>query len=78
MSIENDSPDHQQEEIEDEDESKSKRLTKTQECLMFLRHAWKLLKEPNIFLVVVSFGVMEGLFSNILFWAPYYYIQINE
>lgn len=35
---------------------------------------WKILKDLNIFLVVLSFGITEGLYGNLLNWLPYYYI----
>lgn len=45
---------------------------------MLLSRIWNFLKEAKVFLVVLSFGVTEGLFVNLVSWLPYYYIQINE
>lgn len=54
------------------------KISKKKECCMLLNLVWKLLQQPNVFLVVLSFGLIEGLFVNLLYWVPYYYIQMNE
>ena len=51
--------------------------SKTQECFLLARGIYKLLREPRVFLVVLSFGLIQGLFLNLVYWLPYYYIAIN-
>ena len=51
--------------------------SKTHECFLLARGIWRLLNEPRVFLVVLSFGLMEGLFLNLVYWLPYYYVAIN-
>jgi hypothetical protein len=45
---------------------------------MLFTRTWNELKKLNILLVTLSFGLIEGIYSNLLFWAPYYYIEMNE
>jgi len=39
---------------------------------------WSVLKQKNILLVVLSAALLEGLYANLVFWIPYYYINIGE
>jgi hypothetical protein len=52
-------------------------MSKCQLIKLLLIKIFKVLKKKNILLIVFSAGLMEGLYTNLLFWVPYYYINIG-
>jgi hypothetical protein len=49
-----------------------------QECSLLLGQVCKEVKKPNVLFVAISFGLVDGLFLNQIFWYPYYFIQVDQ